>query len=153
MPKQALTTIDQYTSVQEQSDPCPLDMIFQLRTVNGLSERQIAKMVGKSKTTVHYWIKKHNIPDKAALQAFKATRGDRFAAIQKEIAENIDLDDIKKASLLQKSTTICQLYDKERLERDLSTSNVSVLTTKDYDAELDALDAEYRELSQGNNKE
>jgi len=122
----------------ESTPTVPLDEIFKLRAVNGLPIRKIAQLVQMPKSTVHDYITRHNIPSQRALEAFKATRSDRFATIQRDIAESIGQDDYKKASLVQKTTAIATLYDKERLGRDQSTENVA-MSIDDMDAETIAV--------------
>jgi hypothetical protein len=51
---------------------------------------------------------------------------DILAGIQDRVLLSITDEDIKRASLLQRTTAVAQLYDKERLELDLSTANVSI---------------------------
>ena len=59
--------------------------------------------------------------------SFKEFRADMLADHQRDILLSITLEDHKKASLLQKVTAMGILYDKERLERDQSTSNIVTL--------------------------
>lgn len=117
---------DNFPGSTDSTTSVPIDEIFKLRAINGLPVRKIAKLVGMPKSTVHDYITRHNIPSQKALEAFKATRPDRFATIQRDIAESIGQDDYKKASLVQKTTAIATLYDKERLERGQSTKNVAM---------------------------
>ena len=147
MPETALTTIDQDNIPEPHQPKVSVEQVFKLRTVNGLSERQIAKMLGVTKNAIHYHIVKHDIPSKNDLEAFRNGRGDLFANMQRNIANSIDLETIKSASFLQRMTAIGVAYDKERLERDLSTNNVSVMHATDYTKDIEALDAEYEELS------
>ena len=131
------------------SVPINRNELFKLRTTNGLSAPNIAKIMGIGVSTVYKWLDKWEIPNKAALQAYKDTRADQYADAGQRILKTIDQATIKKATLVQRTTAACQLYDKERLENDLSTNNVSVLHASDYDKKQDALDAEYEELTKG----
>ena len=59
---------------------------------------------------------------------YKSHRADIFAGIQHKILASVSDDDIKKASLFQKAGVVGLLYDKERLERDMSTANIASFT-------------------------
>lgn len=56
--------------------------------------------------------------------SYKGLRADVLADMQRRILKSITDIDIKKATLGARLKALCQLYDKERLERDLSTANV-----------------------------
>lgn len=66
------------------------------------------------------------IKDPQALEEFKKNRADILAEKQREIVAAMTTDKIEKASLGTLALAKCQLYDKERLERGLSTGNLSV---------------------------
>ena len=100
--------------------------LFRLRSMRGFSVRKIAQILGIPKSTVHDDLVRYNIPSDRELEAFKDTRADRFAAIQRDISSSIGQDDYKKATLVQKTTAIGTLYDKERLERGQSTGNIAL---------------------------
>ena len=93
-----------------------------------------AKALQVSHTTVSkYWheyneLKNANpfITDPVALENFKKNRADILAEKQRMIVEAITPEVIQKASLGTLALAKCQLYDKERLERGLSTGNLSV---------------------------
>lgn len=56
--------------------------------------------------------------------SYKGYRADILADMQRRIIKSITDADIKHATLGARLKALCQLYDKERLERDLSTANV-----------------------------
>ena len=56
--------------------------------------------------------------------SYKGYRADILADMQRRILKSITDTDIKHATLGARLKALCQLYDKERLERDLSTANV-----------------------------
>lgn len=62
-----------------------------------------------------------------AVKEFKQVRGNLFADLQRRILTSITDIDIKKAPFGTKILALCQLYDKERLENDLSTANIATL--------------------------
>lgn len=59
------------------------------------------------------------------VEAFKRSRADVFAGFQEKIMASITPEEIQKAPFGSRITAAAILYDKERLERDLSTSNVA----------------------------
>ncbi len=61
------------------------------------------------------------------LQEYKSKRADIFAGLQHRLLASCTDEDIKKAPMGSRVLAAAQLYDKERLELDKSTSNVGVL--------------------------
>jgi len=101
----------------------PIEELAHLYQDKGLSHEQIGKVVGCTASNV---TKRLQVAGIASLRHFKANRGDIFAATQGRILNSITDKDIKSASLLQRLTAIGILYDKERIERGLSTENISI---------------------------
>ena len=91
----------------------------------GLSHPQIAKILGCSGHNITQRMKAFNYTPQQ-LKDFKNNRADLLALTQSRIVHNITDDDFKKAGLLQKMTAFGIAFDKERLERGESTSNISV---------------------------
>ena len=150
MPETSLQPIDTIdTDKQWSREPIELDRdeLFELRVINGISARNIAKIKEIGVSTVYKYIDKWNIPTRARALKWKQNRAEMLADKQRIILDTIDDETIKKASLVQRTTAACQLYDKERLERDLSTNNVSVMHASDYAKDIADLDAAYEELS------
>jgi hypothetical protein len=102
----------------------------------GLKTVDIAKHQGVAPSTIFRFLQ-HTVPDRLALEAFKKDRGDVFArlsmkslGVQDKILDTFDdriittLKSHEKGSLLHAlNIQAGTLYDKERLERGLSTSN------------------------------
>lgn len=106
-----------------------------------ITRREVAKQVECSPSYVQevlerYGILKENIDD------YKEHRADILAGLQTRIIKSISEQDIQKASLLQRLSGLGIAYDKERLERGKSTSNI---------AQLHADIAKIRELDNQNN--
>jgi hypothetical protein len=59
------------------------------------------------------------------LSEYKLKRADIMAGMQHKLLASIGEDDIKKAPLGSRVLAAAQLYDKERLERNQSTANIS----------------------------
>lgn len=91
-----------------------------------LNNSQLAKIAGISKQALSQMFQRYGI-DQERLEEFKASRADIFAGLQETILSTLTCDDIKKASVRDRIIAAATLYDKERLERGQSTSNVSVL--------------------------
>ena len=119
----------------------PLESIIELYQ-KGLSTRQIAKLLNCTHPNIVQRLKEYK-REVLGIETFKKNRGDIFALFQSKIINKVTEDDYKKASLLQKTTAISQLYDKERLERGQSTSNLAVQSVAtDLQSLLDRLQVE-----------
>jgi transposase len=106
----------------------------------GLSTTDIAKHQGVAPSTVFRFLQQTE-PERLALEAFKKERGDVFARLsaksldlQEKIVDTFDDALLTALTPSQKSGLLMTLnaqhgtlYDKERLERNLSTANVGVL--------------------------
>ena len=101
--------------------------IIEIKTAHpDLQPTEIGKMVGCSHVNVINTLKRYGI-DQQATENFKTSRADIFAGLQERILKSITDEAIKKTPAIQLVTAASILYDKERLERGESTSNVSVL--------------------------
>jgi len=96
---------------------------IKLKTENGLSYQQIAKIQGSTPAAVHRDIS-HLLPTEST-EVFKSKRADILARLQERILTTIDDKDIQKAPLGSRVLAVAQMYDKERLERGQSTSNIA----------------------------
>ena len=105
----------------------------------GLSTADIAKHQGVAPSTVFRFLQQTE-PERLAIEAFKKERGDVFARLsaksldlQEKIVDTFDDALIAALTPSQKSGLLMTLnvqsgtlYDKERLERNLSTDNVGM---------------------------
>jgi hypothetical protein len=80
----------------------------------------------KFKTSVHAALKKYGLITER-VKVFRKHRANILSELQETILNSIDLEDIETATLPARVLAFCKLYDKERLERDLSTANVATL--------------------------
>ncbi len=90
----------------------------------GLTHQQIADLVGCSKTNVTERLQTVT-QEIDSVKNFKKHRADTFAVIGHRLINSLTPEVIKEMSGLQMMTAAGIAYDKERLERDLSTENVS----------------------------
>lgn len=93
---------------------------------HGLTYQEIATYFGCAKTSVHAALKKYGLITER-VKVFKKHRANVLSELQELILSSISLKDIQKASMPARVLAFCQLYDKERLELDLSTANVATL--------------------------
>ncbi len=105
----------------------PIESIIELRK-KSLSTRQIAKILGCDHSNIVRRLNAYKA-ELQGIEPFKRNRADIFALVQAKIINNITDNDIAKASLLQKATSVAVLYDKERLERGQSTENIAYSST------------------------
>ncbi|MCX5827604.1 MAG: hypothetical protein NTV58_06335 [Deltaproteobacteria bacterium] len=91
----------------------------------GLTYEEIGNLCGGlSRQAVHRRIGGH-LTDEEKLLHYKNNRADLLAMTQERILASIDDETISKANLQTKAMAYGVLFDKERLERNLSTSNLS----------------------------
>jgi len=121
--KLTLDTVDDSPDI-----PVPVEKLLKWRK-QGLSYSEIGNMIGRSKQAVHQRLQPYrNAIDN--LPAFKENRADIFAIHQQRLLNSLTDDDIKKMPPGSRMTSFGILYDKERLEKGESTSNVSVLAAR-----------------------
>jgi hypothetical protein len=89
-----------------------------------LTVREIGAIADVTHGYVVQTLKRYGI-EKLRVDAFKQYRGDIFAGMQDRLLSSVTNEDIKKAPLGSRVLAAAQLYDKERLERDLSTTNLA----------------------------
>ena len=88
-----------------------------------LTTYEIAKIADTDHSHVIKTLQRYGI-DRTHVDRYKAHRADILAGMQERLLNNITKADIKKAPMRDKIVAAGILYDKERLERDLSTANV-----------------------------
>jgi len=109
-----------------------------LKLNNKLSYKQIAQIQGVSPQAIHQAIK--DLLPNQETELYKNHRADIIAGLQAKILKSIDDEDIKKSPFGSRTLALCQLYDKERLERGKSTDNI--LAVHAIVAKIDKLEAE-----------
>lgn len=100
------------------------EAILTLTATTPATPPEIAESVNCSKQLVHQVLERYGIEPNHS-DSYKKCRADILAGMQEKILKEVEGADIKNASLLQKVTTVGILYDKERLERNLSTEILS----------------------------
>lgn len=105
-------------------DLITVEEIIELKLRNPeMSLSEAAKILGCSHSNIvqhltragKRWSELTGITDE--LERFKSKRADLLAQVQKNILSNISEEEIKKASLKDKTWVFGVLYDKERIER------------------------------------
>ena len=128
-------------SADVREDPIPISRLIELRKKN-LSYNEIAELVGRTKQTVHKRLQPY-VEDINNLQSFKDHRADILAVHQARLLNSLTPDAIKECSPYQRVGMFGILYDKERIERGMSTQNIAYA---DYSAKLSDLEKEEMEL-------
>lgn len=98
----------------------------QLARNPGLTNKELAKLNNVDDSAICRLLQRHNIT-RDKVEDYKLGRADLLAGLQESILAHISPEDLKKASLRDKVIAAATLYDKERLERGLSTSNTAVV--------------------------
>ena len=99
--------------------------VFTLATTNpDISRSNIAKIVNVDKALVTQVLKRYGL-NLQVINSFKTNRAEILAGKQAALMSSLSTKDIQKASPYQKVGMFGILYDKERLERDLSTTNLA----------------------------
>ena len=112
-----------------------------LKLNHGLNYPQIAKIQGVSTQAIHKKLQ-HFLPTQDT-EEYKDKRADILAHTQLKLITQIDSKRLKKAQLRDLVVSAGILYDKERLERGQSTTNVDVHLER---ADLKTLEAEKRRV-------
>jgi hypothetical protein len=121
-------------------------MIIDIATQHpDLSTREIGKMVDCSHVNVITVLKRYGI-NRDETEDYRNGRAEIFAGMQHRILKSITEADIKGMTGLARLTGVGILYDKERLERGQSTSNVDVRVTAALEVELSQIDKEIERL-------
>ena len=103
-----------------------MQAIVQAKSENpNLTNRDIGQLTNSDHSHVSRVLNRFGLKEEDT-QNYKKGRANVFAGLQGKILQTITLDDIKKSSVLQRVTSAGILYDKERLELDKSTANVSI---------------------------
>lgn len=102
----------------------PIEKLILLRQKK-LSYRAIAKLMDCDVANVYNRLKPH-LDELEMSTVYRDNKADIFEFNQRKIVKAINDNDIKNASLLQKTTAIGILEDKIRLVRGESTANVSI---------------------------
>lgn len=109
--------------------------------IEGCSFKAIAKQQGVDKATVQKALNPliKAIPNSEHLREYKANRADFFAAKQLELLHALSPDKVANMSGRDLVTASAILYDKERLESNLSTSNQTLAVLVSGVAQANAL--------------
>jgi hypothetical protein len=112
-----------------------------LKINSGLSYEQIAKLQNVTHNAIFKKIKPL-LPDESN-EIYKKNRADILSQAQVKILSQVDTKRLKRAGLRDISVAFGILYDKERLERGLSTANVDMVSVQ---ADLDKIQADRDKL-------
>ena len=124
-PKQPTTAVVRKRDPSKAPKNTPLKNIITQLSL-GATQAQVAKSANVSRAAITQTLKRYGI-ERNMLESFKQNRADIMAGIQETVAASLTEDDIKKASVRDKTILFGTLYDKERLERGQSTSNQSIM--------------------------
>ena len=105
----------------------PIDLIRALDLrLQGCTLVYIAETVGCTIGRLRGLLKRYDLVAKK-VQSFKDHRADIFADLQRRILKSITDADLARTPVGSRLLALCHLYEKERLERDLTTANVVTL--------------------------
>lgn len=124
----------------------PISKLIEYRNKD-LSYQDIADLVGCSKPNVYARLKQYDGEIKS-LKSYKENRADVLAVVGSKMLNSLTSNDIEKASAYQRVGMFALLYDKERLERGQSTSNIAYanMTESDIDAKIKELEAKLSKI-------
>lgn len=104
----------------------PQQVLDLLQANPNLTTRQLGKLTDTDHSAIVKCFQRYGISQEH-LAAYKTNRADVLAGLQEITAASLTEDDIKKASVRDRTILLGTLYDKERLERGLSTSNAAIV--------------------------
>jgi hypothetical protein len=90
----------------------------------GLTVREIGAIADCTHANVIHTLKRYGI-NQEHLREFKSNRADILAGLQHRLLNSLTDEDIKKAPMGSRVLAAAQLFDKERLQNDLSTQNLA----------------------------
>ena len=91
-----------------------------------LTTREIGAICECTHSHVVQSLQRYEI-DKQNVIHYKTNRADIFADLQHRLVQSITDDDIQKAPIGTRILAACQIYDKERLERGMSSENIQLI--------------------------
>jgi predicted transcriptional regulator len=120
------TAEDITTSPTKSSRPMmiPIERLLQLKGKN-LTDQEVATILGCNRSNVSRRLKQH-APRLQRIDNYKKYRADILVDLQIKALDNVTDAKLKDSSATQLITGMAILYDKERIERGLSTSNLSI---------------------------
>lgn len=119
----------------------PIGLLVEYSAI-GLTDSEIAKLVGCHRSSVSQQLRPHREALKN-LDTFKNRRADIMALLGRQLLYSLSESDIKAMPPGSRVLAYCQLYDKERLERNQSTENVDFAL---FDRKISDLDKEIIDL-------
>lgn len=119
----------------------PVTRLLELREA-GLTFEDIGQVVGLSKQAVWDRLKAIKV-DFKGLAVFKDRRADILALVQQRLLYSLTDKDIKSMPGGSRILALCQLYDKERIERGQPGAYIQY---SDFDVELETVNSEIKQL-------
>lgn len=121
--------------------PVPITRLIQLREA-GLTCQEIGETVGRSKQTVSARLQAVKTEFKG-LAVYKEKRADILALMQQKMLYSLTDKDIKRMPGGSRVLAMCQLYDKERIERGQPGAYIQY---SEFSDELDEVNNEIKQL-------
>jgi predicted transcriptional regulator len=145
-----METVEQVTDVAKSPEPyikgIPIEKILDLKDKR-LSHQQIADLLGCDKSNITNRLKKYR-PTLDKIAGHKKHRADILTNIQAKLLDSVTDDKIKECTVPQLTVAYGILYDKERLERGQSSSNLSVAgLVESHSANLDTVSEQIAKLT------
>jgi exopolyphosphatase/pppGpp-phosphohydrolase len=114
---------------RKKSTPNKIDPAKLIKTAQenpNLTTRQLGTLMDTTHSAIVHAFKRYGL-DRERIESFKVNRADIMAGLQETVAASFTEEDIKKASVRDRTILFGTLYDKERLERGQSTQNVATI--------------------------
>ena len=114
------------TKATRKPTPKQINIIKTKQEHPDLNSYQVAKLCDTDHSHVIKTLQRYEI-DKQNVIHYKNNRADILADLQHKLLSSITIDEIKKAPLGTRILGMAQLYDKERLERGMSSENIQLI--------------------------
>jgi transcriptional regulator with XRE-family HTH domain len=144
MSKKKLPDVEPKGSVKHTPKGIDKTKVLELR-LKGLSYREIAQLVGCSKSNVEFIMKNH-FPNLTNLRKYSENKAQILEALQQELVYQFDAEKQKKMTGRDLTWSIAVLEDKIRLIRGQSTENISIKQELKTLAELEEREKEIKRL-------
>lgn len=135
------------TTIDKQDDNFDLPKALRLYYKNGNSLAEIAEILNTPRSTVYYRLQTvlKMLPPRAEIDAYRDNKSSILdAAEYKLVCKMLDTDTIEKSTLNNAAYAFQQIATQNRLEKGLSTSNISAVELHASISDLQAQAAKLR---------
>ena len=140
--------IDQIDQAKPYRVGVDLDKLIELYSIKGNTQEQCAKILGCSRSTVKYHVKHNGIKQAQDDKQFESIQAVKLQSKVGMLTDALTPDKAQKARVTELTTGIGTLLDKLAAIQGKAGMVIHVITAQERQAEIDVLDAAYKELEE-----